>query len=240
MHEVPRYRIIADMPKPYFFPDQLDETGCPTWLSALAGQEHDPNHLVHIVRDLEPADALAVLGVDRQEIRPCALPARKPGDRTSMARAAIDPLNPIVVLIAGRVGEWTFIYDDLGETGYLWHLDQRPPVQAVSALSSAGGAAATSVVSITGHVNFDYAVDGETLCYHSRDDSDLDDPARVPAEVRAAVEAAGTVEAEYDDGITMRIICALGGLPRTLDELREVPLLIAPHDSRPELFLKRR
>ncbi|MFF3568934.1 DUF6461 domain-containing protein [Nocardia jiangxiensis] len=226
------------MPAPYFSPDQLDETGCPTWLSALAGQEHDPNHLVHLVRDLEPADALAVLGVDREDIRPCVLPTRSPDDQASLARAAIDPLNPTVVLIAGRVGDWTFIYDDLGETGYLWQLEQRPPVETVSALSTAGAVAATSSVAMTGHINFSYAVDGETLFYHSGDESDLDDPDEVPAEMRAVAEAAGTVDAEFDDGITMRMICALGGLPRTLDELREIPLVIAPYDSRPELFRK--
>ncbi|WP_157117238.1 hypothetical protein [Nocardia vaccinii] len=224
------------MPELYFSPDQLDENGCPTWVTALAGEEYDPNHLVHIVRDLDPADALALLGVDRQDIRPCELPARSPGDRASLARAAIEPLNPTVVLIAGRVGEWTFIYDDLGETSCLWHLEQRP--EAVSALSTAGAAAAISSVAITGHINFGYAIDGETLFFHSRDESDLDDLAEVPAEVRAAVEAAGTVGAEFDDGTTMRIICALGGLPRTLAELREIPLLIAPYDSRPELFGK--
>ncbi|WP_067666242.1 hypothetical protein [Nocardia miyunensis] len=226
------------MADPYFSPDQLDETGCPTWLSALAGEEYDPNHLVHIVRDLEPADALAVLGVDPQDIGPCVLPAREPGDQASLARAAIDPRNPTVVLIAARVGDWTFIYDDLGETGYLWHLEQRPPVEAVEALSAAGVAAASSIVSMTGHIGFSYAVDGEILYGRANDECYPSDLAGVPAEVRAAVEAAGAYDGESDDGITMRMICALGGLPRTLDELRAIPSLIAPYDSRPELFRK--
>lgn len=224
------------MPEPYFSADQLDETGCPTWLTALACTPQDPNHMVHIVRDLEPADALALLGVDRNDIRPCVLPARIPHDGSSLARAAIEPLDPTVVLIAGRVGDWTFVYDDLGETGYLWHLEQRPPVESTPALSRAGGAAATANVALTGHIGFDYAIDGQTVFYHSGDESSFDEPGEVPAEIRAAVEAAGTVETEYDDGITMRFVCALGGLPRTLDELREIPLVIAPLDSRPDLF----
>jgi|GEM_PF-3510044 len=223
---------------PYFAPDHLDETGSPAWINALGGEEYDPNHLVHVVRDLEPADALELLGVDRQAIRPCVLPTRSLGDQTSLARAAIDPLNPIVVLIAARIGEWTFIYDDLGETGYLWHLEQRPPLVATEALSAKGGIAATSHVAMTGHIDFIYAVDGNIQACHSDNGfapTDLEDDA--PAEVRAATEAAGTVDVEHDDGITMRIICALTGLPRTLAELREIPLVIAPLESRPYLFL---
>ncbi|MFD6158111.1 hypothetical protein ACFWF7_10935 [Nocardia sp. NPDC060256] len=34
----------------------------------------------------------------------------------------------------------------------------------------------------------------------------------------------------------MRMICALAGLARVLAELREFPLVIAPHESRLELF----
>ncbi|MGF6882733.1 hypothetical protein ABIA39_001675 [Nocardia sp. GAS34] len=85
---------------------------------------------------------------------------------------------------------------------------------------------------MTGHVGFAYAVDGQLLVFHTDnrfDIADLDD--HVPSQqVRAAAEAAGTVDAAFDDGITMRMICALAGLPRTLDELRDVPLVIAPHE----------
>ncbi|MBU3064886.1 hypothetical protein KO481_25570 [Nocardia sp. NEAU-G5] len=99
------------------------------------------------------------------------------------------------MLIAGRIGEWTFIYDDLGETRCLWHLEQRPPVHTTAALSAPGKVAATGSVAMTGHVGFAYAVDGQLLVFH-----------------------------------TMRMICALAGLPRTLDELRDVPLVIAPYE----------
>jgi hypothetical protein len=155
---------------------------------------------------------------------------------------AIAPLYPIVVLIAGRIGEWTFIYDDLGETGCLWHLEQEPPVDTTAALSATGTVAATGSVAITGPIGFAYAVDGQLLVSHSDtgfefDSADLDDD--LPAQVRAAAEAAGTIDTDLDDGITMRMICALAGLPRTLDELRDTPLLIAPHESRPDLFRSR-
>jgi hypothetical protein len=222
------------VPEPYFTPDQLANDGSPTWLNALAGEGSDPNHLVHVVRHLDPADALELLGVDRQEIRPCVLPDREPADRASLARTAIAPLDPIVVLIAGRVGEWTFVYDDLGETGYLWHLEPRPPVNATAALSAEGEVAATASVSITGHTGFTYAVGGYIEFLHSAvvfDPADFD--TEPPAEVRTVMDAAG---AAADDGITMRMICALAGLPRTLGELRDVQLVIAPHESRPYLF----
>ncbi|WP_216893023.1 hypothetical protein [Nocardia alni] len=225
------------MPEPYFAPDQLDETGCPAWITEFAGTEYDANHMVHVVRDIYPAEALELLGADPEEIRPCVLPTRDPGEKTSLARAAIHPLNPIVVLIAARIGEWTFIYDDLGETGCLWHLEQQPPVDSTAALSTKGGVAATAAVSITGHIGFTYAVDGDIKVWHSDrgfEATDLENDA--PAEVRAAAEAAGTIQAEPDDGITMRMICALTGLPRTMNELREIPLLIVPHESRPYLF----
>ncbi|MEV0698701.1 hypothetical protein AB0I53_12395 [Saccharopolyspora sp. NPDC050389] len=46
----------------YFDPGTLGEDGSSAWTNALAGEERDPNHLVHIVRDLEPVDALELLG----------------------------------------------------------------------------------------------------------------------------------------------------------------------------------
>ena len=225
------------MPELYFDPRTLDEAGCPAWISALAGEEHDPNHLVHVVRDLEPADALELLGVDRQAIRPCELPTRNPGELTPLARAAIHPLNPTVVLMAARIGDWTFIYDDLGETLCLWHLPDRPPMDATEALSIKGKVAATGNIAITGQVGFTYAVNGKILVQETEDvPSSTELGENTPAKVRAAVKAAGIFDSGDDYGVSMRMICALAGLPRTLDELRQIPLLVAPLDSRPYLF----
>ncbi len=56
----------------------------------------------------------------------------------------------------------------------------------------------------------------------------------MPAELRAAFEAAGTVEeegvepGEADSSVTVRAACALPGLPLTLDTLRQVPLMVLP------------
>lgn len=215
------------MSEPYFTPDSVDELGNPQWISALTTGD-DPNHVVHVVRDLEPAEALELLGVDPQAIKPCELP----GGSAELARAAMRPLDPSVVLIAGRVGDWTFVYDDLGETGFLWHLPERPPLDAAKVLSDKGSTAATSHVSITGNTGFTYAVEGELLVNVSEkpfERSDLEE--EPPAEIRAALDAAESFAIEYDDGLPMRMICALAGLPRTLDELRRIPLLIAPLET---------
>jgi len=178
-----------------------------------------------------------MLGVDPTEIRPAELPTRQPGDLTSLARAAIHPLDPVVVLIAARTGDWTLIYDDLGETSFQWLRPERPPLNTTATLSGMGKVAATSSIAVTGQAEFTYAVDGEILVMSGDpvfSATDLDKDA--PPEVRLAIEAAGTFEAGEDIGLGMRTICALAGLPRTLDQLRQLPLLLAPLESRPYLF----
>jgi hypothetical protein len=56
----------------------------------------------------------------------------------------------------------------------------------------------------------------------------------MPAELRAAIEAAGVADwealepGEVDSLIGMRAACALAGLTVTLDDIRRIPLLIAP------------
>lgn len=214
------------MPTPGFGPDVLDESGCPGWISELA--DDDPNHLVHVVRDLEPTDALELLGADRQSITSCELPAERPDERTSLLRAAIAPLNPLAVLLAGRIGDWTFIYDDLGVTLCLWQ-PEGGSLDAAQVLSSRGTIAASGYVTITAHAGFTYAVDGDLLTNqelfalaHLADDT--------PAELRGVFESAGSCDIEFDDYVSMRAICVLAGLPRTMAGLRQIPLLVAPLD----------
>jgi hypothetical protein len=226
------------MPAPGFRPNTLAEDGCPVWIGELAND--DPNHLVHVVRGLEPADALALLGADPQSITACELPARRPDQWTSLPRAAISPLDPLAVLLAGRTGDWTFIYDDLGLTLFF---DQPgsppPPPETAQVLSSNGEVAATGYYTINGHAGFTYAVNGEVLA--QVDDggwltgevlprlADLADDRL--AGVSAAFESAGTISTdsgELDNYASMRAICALAGLPRTMADLRQIPLLVAP------------
>ncbi|MFI6762000.1 hypothetical protein ACIBF5_22950 [Micromonospora sp. NPDC050417] len=210
-----------------FGPGDLDEFGCPVWIAELGWQEHaDPNHLVHVVRHLDPADALVLLGADRQAIKPCVLPTERP-DSSTIPRAAIGPADPTAVLIAGRTGDWTFVYDDLGYTLFSFHLPERPPPLAAQTLSTEGGIAATSNTTINGQTGFAYAVDGTIEVV--LDSFELAEPdGDLPAEVRAAIDAAGRFDADEDIHINMRVLCALAGLPRTLDDLRATPLLIAP------------
>jgi hypothetical protein len=207
----------------------LDEYGCPVWIADLA--DTDPNHLVHVVRDLAPADALELLGADRQSIRPGELPAERPDEWTSLPRAAVTPLDPDSVLVAGRAGAWTFVYDDAGRTIALWHLPDRPPLGATEMLSIKGNVAATSNTDIDGHTGFTYAVDGRTLVWADGPLGTRQCDGNTPSELRAAVEAAEISNHEDDHGVNMRTICALAGLPSTSAELRRIPLLIAPLDQ---------
>ncbi|WP_216894189.1 hypothetical protein [Nocardia alni] len=212
------------MSAPGFAPDALDEFGCPTWISELAID--DPNHLLHVVRDLGPADALELLGAERRSITSCELPAERPDRWTSLPRAAIAPLNPTAVLLAGRIGEWTFVYDDLGLTLGLPQPEGQS-LEAAQLLSDKGKVAATGFVTMDGPAGFIYAVDGDLLT--SQELSALEELADdTPAEVRGAFETAGAYDIELDDYINMRAACILAGLPSTMRGLRHIPLLVAP------------
>ncbi|MFI1397952.1 DUF6461 domain-containing protein [Streptomyces sp. NPDC020681] len=213
------------MPTPGFPPSTLDSEGTPIWISDLAGG--DPNHVLHVVRGIEAEDALEALGAKPGLIRSCELPDSKPDEWTSLPCAAlgVEP-GGSAALLAGRVGEWTFVYDDSGFT-----YDDA----VTKALSADGRTAATSVYTINGDASLTYAVDGEQVEWVNFDDLELDEGfAGMPAELRAAFEAAGNVETEdfepgeADGDILMRAACALAGLALTLDDVRRVPLLVVP------------
>ncbi|MFG2196879.1 DUF6461 domain-containing protein [Streptomyces sp. NPDC048639] len=212
------------MPTPGFPPNTLDDEGTPLWISELA--DEDPHHSVHVVRDLEPAAALEMLGANPTLFRSCELPDARTDGGASLPAAVlgIEP-GTHAALLAGRIGAWTFVYDDSLFTEH----DHTEP------LSANGRAAATSTYSINADANFAYAVDGEMLAHINVDDLDLEkDLPDMPAELRAAFEAAGTVEHDYldpgdpDYDIGMRAICALAGLHCTLEDLRRIPLLVTP------------
>ncbi|MBF6541440.1 hypothetical protein [Nocardia brasiliensis] len=200
------------MATPGFPPNTLDTEGVPWWISELAND--DPNHCVHVVRGLEPAAALEALGAKASLFRPCELPVGKPDEWTSL---------PAATLLAGRIGEWTFVYDDAGAT------------DDVAALSADGRVAATSYYSINADASLTYCTDGNEIAWINVDDLELDtDLADLPAELRAAFEAAGTLEFDYlepgdaDYAICMRAVTALAALPPTLAEFRRIPLLLTP------------
>lgn len=212
------------MPTPGFPPSTLDSQGTPIWISDLAAG--DPNHILHVVRGIEPAEALEALGAKPGLIQPCELPDGKPDEWTSLPCAAlgIEP-GTSAALVSGRIGEWTFVYDDSGFT-----YDDA----ATKALSAGGRTAATSVYTINGDASLTYAVDGEQVEWVNVDDLLEEDLPGMPAELRAAFEAAGTVEmedfepGEADGLIAMRAICALAALTCTLSDVRRVPLLVVP------------
>jgi hypothetical protein len=213
------------MPTPAFPPNTLDPEGEPTWLVELASE--DPNHTLHVVKNLEPAEALERLGANPRLFRPCELPATRPNAHTSLPGAALDigPGNS-AALLAGRLGEWTFVYDDAGYTF---------PEEHTIPLSADGRTAASSLYTINADASLSYAVNGEQLTYINVDDLDLEeDVPDMPAELRAAFDAAGVVDiegaepGEADYTIAMRVVCALAGLTFTLDDLRRIPLLGTP------------
>ena len=52
------------MPTPAFPPNTLDHEGAPIWISESAADEK--HYTLHVVRGLEPAEALEMLGADPQ------------------------------------------------------------------------------------------------------------------------------------------------------------------------------
>jgi hypothetical protein len=159
-------------------------------------------------------------------ITPCQLPDRRPDRWTSLPRAAISPADSGAVLLAGRMGAWTFVFDDAGFTAHGEGGD--PPAKA---LSASGREAASITGGETLNNMFAYAADGVALFDVADDDIDPDDE-DIPAGLRPAVETAGVFESgdpgDDDFAINMRVQCALAGLRCTLDELRQIPLLVAP------------
>ncbi|WP_327113405.1 DUF6461 domain-containing protein [Streptomyces sp. NBC_01341] len=214
------------MPTPGFPPSTLDSEGTPIWITDLA--TGDPGHVLHVARGIEPAEALEVLGAKPGLIQSCELPDSKPDEWTSLPCAAlgIEP-GTSAALLAGRVGEWTFVYDDSGFT-----CDDDA---ATKALSADGRTAATSAYTINADASLIYAVGGEQVEWVDVDDLNLEeDLPGMPAELRAAFEAAGNVPTEdFEPGqadgiIVMRAACALAGLALTLEDIRRIPLLVVP------------
>jgi hypothetical protein len=137
------------MSTPGFPPGTLDSEGEPSWLVELACE--DPNHTLHVVKNLEPAEALERLGANPRLFRSCELPATRPDAQTSLPGAALD-IEPggSAALLAGRIGEWTFVYDD---AGYTFPEDHTIPLSA-------------SVFDIEGaeHGEADYAIGMRVVC----------------------------------------------------------------------------
>jgi hypothetical protein len=210
---------MGPMTVPGFAADALDENGLPVWVSGLASENF--NHTLHVVRGLDPAAALLALGARAPMIQPCTLAAERPDEWTSLARASIAPTDSGAVLLAGRVGKWTFVYDDAGMTGD----------DSAAILSKDGREAASTTETINADVSLTYAVDGQVFV--STGDS-VELGSEIPDGLGPAIEAAGIFERDYldegepDGSVNTRVVCLLAGLTGTLDDLRQIPLLAAP------------
>ncbi|MFD1277781.1 hypothetical protein ACFQ51_55045 [Streptomyces kaempferi] len=66
---------------------------------------YDPNHSRHVVRGMEPAQALRPLHAEAESIRFCILPDSKPNDRFSPFAALGVQTQSAAVLLAGRIGQ---------------------------------------------------------------------------------------------------------------------------------------
>ena len=88
------------------------------------------------------------------------------------------------------------------------------------------------MVSIDADTSLCYAVDGDLLLQVFEDDEPWRDD--IPPGLQAAVEAAGRFESAHDEdggpdtAVNMRVVCALGGLNLTLEDMRKIPLIGAP------------
>lgn len=208
---------------PGFPVEALNEAGGPLWIDSLANE--DPNHLLHVVRGLDPAAAIELVGGRvLRELTPGELPTERPDEWSTPAHAAVSADRMTDLLVAGQRGDWTFVYDTSGVTG--WTKDF---TAMATVLSADGRVAATSNWTINADTGISYAEDGQLVFvateaydpqYHDED---------TPDHLRPVIEAAGRVtDAEDGDDyeINMRIVCVLAGLTWTPDELRAEPLLI--------------
>ncbi|WP_243788486.1 hypothetical protein [Saccharopolyspora gloriosae] len=244
------------MPTPGFPDGTLDSDEHPIWMSELDVIGHSA---VHLVRDVRPRAALEILGLDADSAVPCTLPAQSPDEFTSLPRAALGDPDCVAVLLVGRIGGWTLVFDDAGATNEVGNLERaravnaaaggdwsgleamagepKPVVQDPSvALSAGGGPAVTIRTNFTGPpFSIEYAIDGEMVFGTDSHDLDLQD-AQPRADVRAAIAAAGIAEqddlepGEMDTSGVARIGCALAGAIWTMDDLRATELLAVTFD----------
>lgn len=206
---------------PGFIPEALDEGGAPRWLSELATR--DPNHLLHVVRGLDPQAAMEFVGgrVVRR-LAPNELPTQRPDEWSTVMHAAVGADRMTDLLVAGQHDGWTFVYDASGVTG-----DTADHQLMAVGLSQDGRTAATSIFTINADESFGYAEDGEILCHITEpyDAESYDE--ETPEVIRPAVLAAiDDEESDHPYYINMRIVCALAGLTFTPAEMRDRPLLI--------------
>jgi hypothetical protein len=182
-----------------------------------------------VVRGLAPAGALEAIGARPARFMTCVLP----GAEAVPPRQVFGRPGCEAVLLAGQVGDWTFVYDGLGDTGYGEDPHRRYAFVSMAEILSAGAReAASGTFTIEADTSLSYAADGRLLL----DAGEPLDPGEdyIPSGLRAAVEAAGTFgpAGERNRGpdlaVNIRVVCALAGLTLTPKDLRALPLTGAP------------
>jgi hypothetical protein len=94
-------------------------------------------------------------------IRPCELPKSKRGHNVSLPASALaTESDHDGTLPAGRIGAWTFVYDDMGLANDLWVTQE---------LSADERVAATAEYSTNAVARLSYAIDGQEIFEVSRD-----------------------------------------------------------------------
>lgn len=205
------------MPIPGFPAEAVDENGFPRWITQLG--DGYANHLLHVVRGLSPEAALRLVGGGEvhRYVAPGTLPTGPTEDGSGLIHAAIGVDRRADLLLAGRNGDWTFVYDAGGATS-----------EVVDALSSDGRVAVSALSSINADSSLEYAEDGQTLV-EIREPCGPRYAGELPAALHPAIEAAGSVdsadEESWDIDVNVRIACALAGLTWTLEELAAQPLI---------------
>ncbi|AGL16182.1 DUF6461 domain-containing protein [Actinoplanes sp. N902-109] len=212
------------MNNPLFSADAVSLRGIPDWIDRLAWE--DPNHSLYVVRGLDPAEVIGIVGGEQvRTLAPGELPEDTADEWSGVVPHALEAAGGGDLLrVAGRRGDWTFVYDTFGG------MDG----ELAKTLSKGGRAAAYVVNSISGISRVDCAEDGSGV-YELDDSYDPDyDQENVPELLRNAIDAAMAVDLEdpdWDLGVNMRIVCALAGLTWTYEEFRQHPLTIARYDE---------
>ncbi len=201
-----------------FNPDSIYWSDYPAWIRDLIPSQ-DLTVALFVVRDLDPVQALQLVGAGTHPIQPVQLPVERPADPySSRAHVAVGADPQDYALLATRVGDWTVVLDTSGMTFG----------DEAIALSRKGHEAAACAVNLTLETHLTYAVSGDRRF-------SLADPVSVlkiedlPPALRSAAEASGAYAPEAQRSVrgateNFSLICALAGLELTLEDLRRLPL----------------
>ncbi|GAB3275219.1 hypothetical protein GCM10027456_65670 [Kineosporia babensis] len=204
----------------------LDETGGVRWATQAS---QSLGFGLHVVRDLEPRQALVMVGGKFvRELDPGELPARPDGNWLNVLHQATGTTDEGALILAGQgTSGWSFAFDLSGLTAMDDEFDlpgmpgstfrakivaQLPPGPLTRALFSC---------SVNGDEHLMFS-DGSEDSMFRLAWTDTLPPEEFPPPLRPAAEAAGVHpdENDFDTYQGLRTICALAGLAWTPEEFR--------------------